>query len=117
MEGKERKGKESYLAIVPPVKTSVTVKGGGGHGEGSYETKSRVSYGDKKSGSYRQSTTMKKKSSGEFQWKDGTSGTKYEYQKSSTVRIGNKSGYTEVYNERRVRKVSYNNDGGNDSDY
>ncbi|KAJ9548461.1 hypothetical protein OSB04_021004 [Centaurea solstitialis] len=119
----------SHFAYVSPapVKT-VTVKGGG-RGEGSYETetKSQVSYGDKRSGSYGRATTNEKASAGEFQWKNGTSGTKIEYKKSSTVRVGNKSGYTEVYNEQRIRNVSYNNSSsklvtysnndGNDDDY
>ncbi|KAI3772033.1 hypothetical protein L6452_03207 [Arctium lappa] len=102
-----------YISAVP-VKTTVTFKGGkgGGGGVGSYETKSRVSYGDKQSGCYGRTTTKEKASAGEFQWKNGTSGTKSEYQKCSTVRVGDKSGYTEVYNEQRVRNVSYNNSSG-----
>lgn len=45
----------------------------------------------------------------EFQCKNGQSGTKREYKKSSTVRVGDKSGYTEIYTEQKVRNVSYNN--------
>ena len=100
-----------YMSVVPSVTMVKTVKG-----EGSYETKSRVSYGNKQSGSYGRETTKEKASAGAFQWKNGTSGTKCEYQKSSTLRVGDKSGYTEVYNEQRVRKVRYNNSsasGGN----
>ncbi|XP_024967862.1 uncharacterized protein LOC112507484 [Cynara cardunculus var. scolymus] len=89
-----------------PVETTVTFNGG--KGVGSFETKSRVSYGDKQSGCYGRKTTKEKASAGEFQWKNGTSGTKSEYKKSSTVRVGNKSGYTEIYSEQRVRDVSYN---------
>ncbi|KAL7586098.1 hypothetical protein Lser_V15G38108 [Lactuca serriola] len=97
-----------YISTVP-VKTTVTFKGGKGGGEGSYVNKSRVSFADKQTGCYGRATTKEKASAGEFQWKNGTSGTKNEYKKSSTVRIGDKSGYTEVYNEQRVRNVSYNN--------
>ncbi|KAI3772035.1 hypothetical protein L6452_03209 [Arctium lappa] len=100
-----------YISAAP-VKTTVTIKGGSGGELGSYETKSRVSYGDKQSGSYGRETTKEKASAVEFQWKNGTSGTRSEYQKSSTVRVGDKSGYTEVYNEQRVRNVSYNNNSG-----
>ncbi|PWA62981.1 hypothetical protein CTI12_AA184400 [Artemisia annua] len=77
-----------------PVKTTVTFKGGkgGGGGEGSYQNKSRISYNDKQTGSYARSTTKEKASAGEFQYKNGTSGTKSEFKKSSTVRVGDKSG-------------------------
>ncbi|KAJ9548462.1 hypothetical protein OSB04_021005 [Centaurea solstitialis] len=108
-----------YVSAVSavPVKTTVTFKGGkgGGGGIGSYETKSRVSYGDKQSGCYGRTTTKEKASAGEFQWKNGTSGTKSEYTKSSTVRVGDKSGYTEVYSEQRVRNVSYNKSSGSNN--
>ncbi|CAH1419508.1 unnamed protein product [Lactuca virosa] len=101
-----------YISTAP-VKTTVTFKGGKGGGEGSYVNKSRVSFADKQTGCYGRATTKEKASAGEFQWKNGTSGTKSEYKKSSTVRIGDKSGYTEVYNEQRVRNVSYNNNNNN----
>ncbi|KAK9059521.1 hypothetical protein SSX86_020225 [Deinandra increscens subsp. villosa] len=94
-----------YISCVP-VKTTVSFKGA--KGEGSYQTKSRISYGDKQSGSYGRATATEKASAGKFQWKNGTSGTKSEYKQSSTIRVGDKSGYTEVYSEQRVRNVSYN---------
>lgn len=96
-----------------PVKTTVTFKGGkgggGGKGKGSYQTKSRISYGDKQTGCYGRSKKKEKMSAREFQCKNGQSGTKREYKKSSTVRVGDKSGYTEIYTEQKVRNVSYNN--------
>ncbi|KAI3786939.1 hypothetical protein L1987_41031 [Smallanthus sonchifolius] len=97
-----------YISAVP-VKTTVSFKGakGGGGGEGSYQTKSRISYGNKRSGLYGRATTKEKASAGEFQWKNGTTGTKSEYKQSSTVRVGDKSGYTEVYREQRVSNVTY----------
>ncbi|MFS7944481.1 hypothetical protein Hanom_Chr06g00512651 [Helianthus anomalus] len=102
-----------YISSVP-VKTTVSFKGskGSGGGEGSYQTKSRVSYGDKQSGCYGRATTKEKASAGEFQWKNGTTGTKSEYKQSSTVRVGDKTGYTEVYSEQRVRNVSYDKTSG-----
>lgn len=86
-----------------------------GGGEDSYQTKSRASYSDKQSGSYGRATTTEKASAGDFQWKNGTSGTRNEYKQTSTVRVGDKSGYTEVYNEQRVRNVSYNKSSGSNN--
>ena len=100
-----------YISTVPG-KTTVTFKGGKGGGEGSYMNKSRVSFGGKQTGCYGRAITKEKASAGEFQWKNGTSGTKSEYKKSSTLRIGDQSGYTEVYSEQRVRNVSYNKSSG-----
>ncbi|KAI3782184.1 hypothetical protein L2E82_12219 [Cichorium intybus] len=91
-----------------PVKTTVTIKGGKGGGEGSYANKSRITYANKQTGCYGRATMKEKASAGEFHSKNGTTGTKREYKKSSTIRIGDKSGYTEVYNEQTVRHVSYN---------
>lgn len=90
-----------YMLSLFPIKS--------GTEEGSYQTKSQISYHDKQSGSYGRATNMEKKSSGEFQWKNGTSGTKSECKRSQTLRFGNKNGYTEVYNEQRVRHVKYHN--------
>ncbi|CAI9298170.1 unnamed protein product [Lactuca saligna] len=78
-------------------------------GQGSYENKSQVSYRDKHTGSYGRATTIQKVSAGKFQWQNGRSGTMNEYKETSTVRIGDQSGYTEVYNEQRVLNVSFNN--------
>ncbi|KAI3782183.1 hypothetical protein L2E82_12217 [Cichorium intybus] len=104
--------KVGYISSVP-VKTTVTFKGGKGGGEGSYVNKSRITYADKQTGCYGRATMKEKASAGEFHWKNGTSGTKSEYKKSSTVRIGDKSGYMEVYNEQTVRNVSYNKSSDN----
>lgn len=82
-------------------------------GEGGFENKTRVAFSDKQTGSYGRATATEKVSAGDFQWKNGKSGTRNEYKETSTVRIGDKSGYTEVYNEQRVRNVSFNNN--NDS--
>ncbi|KAL8254781.1 hypothetical protein R6Q59_033002 [Mikania micrantha] len=104
-----------YISCVP-AKTTVTFKGSGG-GEGSYQTKSRISYGDKRSGCYGKATTKEKASAGKFHWKNGTTGTKSEYKQSSTVRVGDKSGYTEVYSEQTVRNVTYDKSGCNSKKY
>ncbi|CAI9298171.1 unnamed protein product [Lactuca saligna] len=82
----------------------------------SFENKTRVSFSDKQTGSYGRATATEKASTGDFQWQNGKSGTRSEYKESSTVRVGDKSGYTEVYNEQRVRNVrvrnvSFNNNG------
>ncbi|KAL7586104.1 hypothetical protein Lser_V15G38107 [Lactuca serriola] len=81
-------------------------------GQGSYENKSQVSYRDKHTGFYGRATATQKVSAGNFQWQNGKSGTMSEYKETSTVRIGDRSGYTEVYNEQRVRNVSFNNNNG-----
>ncbi|KAK1434780.1 hypothetical protein QVD17_00532 [Tagetes erecta] len=94
-----------YNAYVP-VKTTVSFKPSGG-GEGSYQNTSRFSYGDKHSGCYGRVTNKEKASAGEFEWKNGTTGTRSEYKQSSTERYGDKNGYTEVYNEQRFRNVTY----------
>ncbi|GJW28661.1 hypothetical protein Tco_0045536 [Tanacetum coccineum] len=98
------------IQVVSPRKVSDTVsyKGSGGKKD-TDETKSYTSYNDKQTGSYGRAMTTKMASSGEFQWKNGTRGTRNEYKQTETVRYGDKSGYTEVYNEQRFRNVSYNN--------
>ncbi|XP_042753382.1 uncharacterized protein LOC111894815 [Lactuca sativa] len=94
----------AYVGPISTMKTTV--------GEGSYENKARVSFSDKQTGSYVRATATEKASAGDFQWQNGKSGTRSEYKESSTVRVGDKSGYTEVYNEQRVRNVSFNNNNG-----
>ncbi|KAD5317662.1 hypothetical protein E3N88_17608 [Mikania micrantha] len=81
-----------------PVNTTVSSKGtnGSGGAEGSYQNTTRISYGDKQSGCYERETTKEKASVGDFHWKNGTTGTRSEYTQSSTVRFGDKRGYTEV---------------------
>ncbi|GJV04012.1 hypothetical protein Tco_1337581 [Tanacetum coccineum] len=99
------------IAIVEPKNTTVSYRGSGAE-KGTYETKSYASFNDKQIGSYGRATVTEKASSGNFHWKNGTSGTKNEYKQTETVRYGDKSGCTEVYNERRVRDVSYENNYG-----
>ncbi|KAA8535507.1 hypothetical protein F0562_030510 [Nyssa sinensis] len=75
-----------------------------------YEKISRVKHEDKQVGSYQRYTAKEKVSHGEYVEKgSGQVGVKDEFKKSSTIKIGNKSGYTEYYSEERVRKVSYGN--------
>ncbi|KAK9059520.1 hypothetical protein SSX86_020224 [Deinandra increscens subsp. villosa] len=104
-----------YASSVP-VKSTVSFKGSGAE-EGSYQNTYRFSYGDKQTGSYGRATATEKASAGEFQWKNGTTGTKSEYTHSSTVRFGDKSGYTEVHNEQRVRNVVYDKSGCSSKSY
>ncbi|CAH1432638.1 unnamed protein product [Lactuca virosa] len=94
----------AYAGPISTVKTTV--------GQGSYENKSQVSFSDKQTGSYGRATATEKASTGNFQWQNGKSGTRSEYKESSTVRIGDRSGYTEVYSEQRVRNVNFNNNNG-----
>ncbi|KAI3782187.1 hypothetical protein L2E82_12222 [Cichorium intybus] len=96
----------AYVGPISTVQAKTTVGGG------SYENKSRVSFGDKQTGSYGRATATEKASAGEFEWKNGKSGTRNEYKETATLRIGDKSGYTEVYNEQRIRNVSFNNTSG-----
>ena len=98
------------IAVGSPKQVSDTVsyKRSGGEKD-TYETKSYISYNDKQTASYGRATTTKKASTGEFQWKNGTSGTRTEYKQTETRRYGDKNGYTEVYNEQRIRNVSYDN--------
>ncbi|KAA8535505.1 hypothetical protein F0562_030508 [Nyssa sinensis] len=75
-----------------------------------YEKISRVKHEDKQVGSYQRYTAKEKVSHGDYVEKgSGQVGVKDEFKKSSTIKIGNKSGYTEYYSEERVRKVSYGN--------
>ncbi|PWA93868.1 hypothetical protein CTI12_AA066170 [Artemisia annua] len=102
-----------YAEVVScePVNNTVSYRGSGAQ-KGTYETKSYQSYNDKQTGSYGRVTATEKASSGDFHWKNGTSGTRSEYKQTETVRYGDKSGYTEVYNEQRVRDVRYENNYG-----
>ncbi|XP_071699887.1 uncharacterized protein [Rutidosis leptorrhynchoides] len=99
-------------------KLQTTIVSGGSRGN--YENKSQTSYSDKQSGSYARATATEKATSGDFHWKNGTSGTRSEYKQTETVRVGDKSGYTEIRNEQTVRDVTYSNNysgkniGGND---
>ncbi|KAL7246542.1 hypothetical protein ACSBR2_001603 [Camellia fascicularis] len=90
-----------------------------------YEWTSRVKHEDKKSGSYERYTTREKASKGDLHVEKGTGqvGVKDEFKKSSTIRVGDKTGYTEYHTEHRVRDVhhgkstSTNTKYDSDSDY
>nr|XP_043618587.1 keratin, type I cytoskeletal 9-like [Erigeron canadensis] len=101
------------MQVVPANSTAVSHGGGrsSGGNRGSYENKSQVSYYDKQSGSYARETATEKSTAGDFHWKNGTSGNRSEYKQTETLRFGNKGGYTEVYNEQRIRDVTYDNYG------
>ncbi|KAL7263509.1 hypothetical protein ACSBR1_001628 [Camellia fascicularis] len=74
-----------------------------------YEWTSWMKHEDKKSGSYKRYTTKEKASKGDLHVEKGTGqvGVKDEFKRSSTIRVGNKTGYTEYYTEHRVRDVNY----------
>ncbi|KAA8535503.1 hypothetical protein F0562_030506 [Nyssa sinensis] len=83
-----------------------------------YEKISRVKHEDKQVGSYQRHTEKEKVSHGKYVEKgSGQVGVKDEIKKSSTIKIGNKSGYTEYHREERVRKVSYGNNSSSSRNY
>ncbi|GJX34709.1 hypothetical protein Tco_0246266 [Tanacetum coccineum] len=71
------------IAIVEPKNTTVSYRGSGAE-KGTYETKSYASFNDKQTGSYGRATVTEKASSGDFHWKNGTSGTRNEYKRTET---------------------------------
>ncbi|VFQ65283.1 unnamed protein product [Cuscuta campestris] len=73
------------------------------------EVTSRVKSEDKRTGGYERVTVKEKMTKGEthFERSTGRIGIADEYKKSSTVKIGDKTGYTEYYHEERVRRVNY----------
>ncbi|KAL2921107.1 10 kDa chaperonin [Bienertia sinuspersici] len=76
-------------------------------------TKERKTY-NKSSGSYVRHTSKKSHSSGDYS-SSGKTGYKDERKVSSTVRIGDKGGYTEYYKQEKVTRVNYDsgrNSGG-----
>lgn len=75
----------------------------------SYERITRARYEDKQTGSYERYTTKEKASSSERHVERGTRqvGVRDEVKKSSTVKVGDKSGYTEYQVEERIRHVDF----------
>ncbi|KAH7855996.1 hypothetical protein Vadar_031475 [Vaccinium darrowii] len=75
----------------------------------SYERITKAKYEDKQTGSYERYTTKEKASSGERHVERGSRqvGVRDEYKKSSSVKVGDKSGYTEYQVEERVRRVDF----------
>ncbi|CAL5375169.1 unnamed protein product [Camellia sinensis] len=69
---------------------------------------SRAKHEDKTTGSYER-FTAKQSMSSEHQVveRSGRVGIKDVQQKSATLRIGDKSGYTEYYSEQKVQRVNY----------
>ncbi|KAI8016294.1 hypothetical protein LOK49_LG05G02125 [Camellia lanceoleosa] len=83
-----------------------------------YERTTRVKHEDKQSGSYERYTRKEKASSGDLHVEKGSGrvGVKDEFTKQSTIKIGNKSGYTEYHTEERVRNVNFGTGSGGGSD-
>ncbi|CAL5387776.1 unnamed protein product [Camellia sinensis] len=79
-----------------------------------YERTTRVKHEDKQSGNYERYTRKEKASSGERHVEKGSGrvGVKDEFTKQSTIKIGNKSGYTEYHTEERVRNVNFGTGSG-----
>lgn len=74
-----------------------------------YEWTSKINREDKQSGSYERYTAKEKASRGEPHVEKGTGrvGVKDEFQKSTTVKFGNKNGYREYHIEERLRDVNF----------
>ncbi|KAM7511714.1 hypothetical protein LguiB_010589 [Lonicera macranthoides] len=79
---------------------------------------------DKVTGNYQRYTTTEAASSGARHVERGSGqlGVKNEASRTSTVKVGNKTGYTEYYKHERVREVDFGtsyqsvkNSGGNNS--
>ncbi|CAH1439123.1 unnamed protein product [Lactuca virosa] len=89
-KGSENSGSSESKSMenVPYLGTILTLPIETTVGKGSFENKTRVAFSDKQTGSYGRATATEKV-------------------------IGDKSGYTEVYNEQRVRNVSFNNNNDN----
>lgn len=74
-----------------------------------YEWTSKINREDKQSGSYKRYTAKEKASRGDPHVEKGTGrvGVKDEFQKSTTVKFGNKNGYREYHIEERLRDVNF----------
>ncbi|KAL9240621.1 hypothetical protein vseg_014818 [Gypsophila vaccaria] len=76
-----------------------------------YERTTRSKDYDKQTGAYMRGTAKETYSSGDYSNR-GRVGYKDEYKSSSTVRVGDKSGYTEYYKQEKVTRVEYDSVGG-----
>lgn len=74
-----------------------------------YEWTSKINREDKQSGSYERYTMKEKASGGETHVEKATGrvGVKDEFQKSTTVKVGNKYGYREYHIEERFRDINF----------
>ncbi|KMS96178.1 hypothetical protein BVRB_001420 [Beta vulgaris subsp. vulgaris] len=93
---------------------AVTTNGKGTKSVGTGEVKCKSSYHDKQSGSYGRVTTKESVSSGDYTNR-GRVGYKDEYKASSTVRVGDKRGYTEFSRQEKFTRVDYG--GSNNTNY
>lgn len=91
---------------------SKTVTKQGGQ-QSTVQQTSRAKYEDKVTGSYERYTAKETVSSGQqfVERSTGRVGFKDEQQRSSTVKIGDKSGYTEYHSEQKVKRVNFENSG------
>ncbi|XP_021730500.1 uncharacterized protein LOC110697433 [Chenopodium quinoa] len=92
-------------AVVVPNDTTVSTKQSGAS-TGNYEMTTRSNNYDKQSGSYLRQTAKESYSSGDYSNR-GKTGYKAEYKTSSTVKVGDKGGYTEYYKQEKVTRVNY----------
>ncbi|XP_074319100.1 uncharacterized protein LOC141656051 [Silene latifolia] len=73
-----------------------------------YELTTKSSNYDNQTGSYIRGTVKDSYSSGDYS-NHGRTGYKDEYKSSSTLRVGDKRGYTEYYKQEKETRVEYNN--------
>ncbi|XP_074284522.1 uncharacterized protein LOC141609327 [Silene latifolia] len=73
-----------------------------------YELTTKSSNYDNQTGSYIRGTVKDSYSSGDYS-NHGRTGYKDEYKASSTLRVGDKRGYTEYHKQEKETRVEYNN--------
>lgn len=97
-----RKHETAYCGVIHTVPMSTNVVP-------QYQITSKFKNEDKASGSYQRHTTKEAVSTGARHVERGSGqlGVKNEASWSSTVKVGNKTGYTEYYTHGRVRKVDF----------
>ncbi|KAI3416752.1 uncharacterized protein J3R85_015116 [Psidium guajava] len=120
-EESEQSDSEGFVYDVPsvfvpeeeePVKESTKQWGvvGGGRSASSYEWTTRAGQRDKQTGDYARATTKQTFSSGDTV-KERSTG-RVGYKETSTVRVGNKGGYSEYEVQERLRTVMYGEGSG-----
>lgn len=99
-----------YVRVVPDDNAVSTKQSG--PSTGNYEITNRSNNYDKATGSYQRQTSKASYSSGDYSNR-GKTGYKDEFKASTTVRVGDKGGYTEYYKQEKVTRVNY--DSGSNS--
>ncbi|KAL2921105.1 hypothetical protein RDABS01_012596 [Bienertia sinuspersici] len=95
-----------YCGVIEVVPNDKAVTKPSGPSTRNYELTNRSNNYDKSSGSYVRQTSKESYSSGDYSNR-GKTGYKDEFKASSTVRVGDKGGYTEYYKQEKVTRVNY----------